>query len=92
MCSALLEDPIGSIRVAPPLEKRGELIMTWLGGVGTLIGPLIGGAVLMTMADFLSSLMKNWLIFFGVLYIIVVLWAPNGLWGIVTRVGRSQDK
>ena len=68
------------------------LIMTWLGGVGTLIGPLIGGAVLMTMADFLSSLMKNWLIFFGVLYIIVVLWAPNGLWGIVTRVGRSPDK
>lgn len=68
------------------------LIMTWLGGVGTLIGPLIGGAVLMTMADFLSSLMKNWLIFFGVLYIIVVLWAPNGLWGIVLRFGRGVQK
>jgi len=31
MSGTLLEDPIGSIRVAPPLEKRGELIMAWLG-------------------------------------------------------------
>ena len=46
----------------------------------------------MTMADFLSSLMKNWLIFFGVLYIIVVLWAPQGLWGIVSRLGRGVDR
>lgn len=62
------------------------LIMTWLGGVGTLIGPLIGGAVLTYFADFLSSIMKNWLIVFGVLYILVVLYAPEGLWGIVARL------
>jgi branched-chain amino acid transport system permease protein len=62
------------------------LIMTWLGGVGTLIGPLIGGAVLTYFADFLSSIMKNWLIIFGVLYILVVLYAPQGLWGIVIRL------
>jgi branched-chain amino acid transport system permease protein len=62
------------------------LIMTWLGGVGTLIGPLIGGAVLTYFADFLSSIMKNWLIVFGVLYILVVLYAPEGLWGIVIRL------
>ncbi len=64
------------------------LIMTWLGGVGTLIGPLIGGAALMALADFLSSLMENWLIIFGVLYVIVVLWAPKGLWGVVTTLAR----
>jgi len=59
------------------------IIMTWLGGVGTLVGPLIGGAVLMYFAEFLSSILKNWLIIFGLLYIFVVLYAPQGLWGIV---------
>jgi branched-chain amino acid transport system permease protein len=59
------------------------LIMTWLGGVGTLIGPLIGGAVLIYFAEFLSSVMKNWLIVFGLLYIFVVLYAPKGLLGFV---------
>ena len=58
--------------------------MTWLGGVGTLIGPLIGGALLISLADILSSYMRNWLVIFGVLYIVVVLWAPQGLWGLIT--------
>lgn len=60
------------------------IIMTWLGGVGTLIGPLIGGALLISLADILSSYMRNWLVIFGVLYIVVVLWAPQGLWGLIT--------
>lgn len=68
------------------------LIMTWLGGVGTLIGPLIGGAAIMALADFLSSVMENWLIVFGVLYVIVVLWAPKGLWGLLTRLARGKGK
>ena len=66
--------------------------MTWLGGVGTLVGPLVGGAVLMTLADFLSSLMRNWLIFFGILYIAVVMWAPQGLWGLVTWIARGRRR
>ncbi len=59
------------------------IIMTWLGGVGSLVGPLIGGSLIMSLADILSSFMKNWLVFFGVLYIAVVLWAPQGLWGLI---------
>jgi branched-chain amino acid transport system permease protein len=66
------------------------LIMTWLGGVGTLLGPLVGGAVLIYVADVLSSVMKNSLIVFGVLYILVVLYAPQGLWGLVTSAAAAR--
>jgi branched-chain amino acid transport system permease protein len=66
------------------------IIMTWLGGVGTLIGPIIGGALLMGLADILSSIMKNWLVFVGALYIAVVLWAPQGLWGIIVRLFQKK--
>lgn len=65
------------------------LIMTWLGGVGTLVGPLIGGAVIVYLGDLLSSLMKNWLVFLGALYVLVVLYAPQGFWGIATRLARG---
>jgi branched-chain amino acid transport system permease protein len=66
------------------------IIMTWLGGVGTLIGPLIGGALLLSLADILSSIMKNWLVLVGALYIAVVLWAPQGLWGILVRLFQKK--
>lgn len=66
------------------------IIMTWLGGVGTLIGPMIGGALLLSLADILSSIMKNWLVLVGALYIAVVLWAPQGLWGILVRLFQKR--
>jgi branched-chain amino acid transport system permease protein len=68
------------------------LIMTWLGGVGTLVGPLLGAAIITYFADFLSSIMKNWLIIFGVLYIVVVLYAPLGLWGLVLQFGSKNPR
>ncbi len=66
------------------------LIMTWLGGAGTLVGPLIGGAVLTLMADVLSSVMKNWLIIFGLLYILVVMFSPKGLWGLLLKLNNRR--
>ena len=56
----------------------------------SLIGPMIGGALLMGLADILSSIMKNWLVFVGALYIAVVLWAPKGLWGIMVRLFQKK--
>ncbi|MGZ9585364.1 branched-chain amino acid ABC transporter permease [Paenibacillus marinisediminis] len=63
------------------------LLMTIIGGVGTLFGAILGSAIIEWAHHFLTELAKfhpifeRWIIFFGLLYIVVVLVFPAGLVG-----------
>lgn len=62
----------------------GEVIVwTILGGQGTLLGPLFGGAVVFFIADTVSSIITWWLIPVGLLFILVVIFTPEGVAGLV---------
>ncbi|MFJ8516774.1 branched-chain amino acid ABC transporter permease [Lysinibacillus xylanilyticus] len=90
------------------------LLMTIIGGVGTLVGPLLGSAVIEYAQHALSGLARDypiferWIIFFGILYILAVIFFPKGIIGSLrlmfwkwrfkhkekdqTSVGPSQEK
>lgn len=74
------------------------LLMTIIGGIGTLYGSIIGAAVLLTAQVFLPGLRsfgasvfadstvmlrltERWLLYFGVLFILVVFFFPKGVIG-----------
>ena len=57
------------------------LLFTLLGGAGTLLGPLLGVAVMMTLIDQLSELTSAYLLVIGVVLIALVLWFPKGILG-----------
>jgi branched-chain amino acid transport system permease protein len=61
------------------------LIMVIVGGAGTLIGPIIGAAFFMLVSNLLSSWTDSWALFFGAIFIMFVLFAPEGIWGLATR-------
>jgi branched-chain amino acid transport system permease protein len=61
------------------------LIMVIVGGTGTLIGPIIGAAFFMLVSNLLSSWTDSWALFFGAIFILFVLFAPQGIWGLATR-------
>jgi branched-chain amino acid transport system permease protein len=61
------------------------LIMVIVGGAGTLIGPIIGAAFFMLVSNLLSSWTDSWALFFGLIFILFVLFAPQGIWGLATR-------
>lgn len=70
------------------------LFMTYIGGVGTFWGPVVG-AVLVTMMQWaLGTVTDAWQLYSGLLFVAMVLWAPGGLSGIVlahapiVRAGR----
>jgi branched-chain amino acid transport system permease protein len=66
------------------LDKAAEvLIMTFIGGRGTFFGPIIGACFLTYINDFLSSLTERWAMVQGAVFILLVLYAPRGLAGIV---------
>ncbi len=72
-------------------SKSGELmIMVVLGGMGTLIGPVFGAALLLLMEEVLSSYTEHWMIFLGPLLIAIVLFARGGVYGWL--VGKRQGE
>jgi branched-chain amino acid transport system permease protein len=62
------------------------LIMTMLGGAGSLIGPAIGTAVFLLMKNVVSSYSEHWLSIIGITFICCVMFFPGGLWGMLRRL------
>ena len=63
------------------------LIMELLGGMGTLIGPIIGSGFVIFLGDLLSSWMhESWLMVLGAIYVIFILFSSEGIVGLVKKV------
>ena len=61
------------------------VIMAVLGGMRSFWGPLIGAAIFVTLQDYLSSQTENWMSFVGLFFILVVLFFPRGILGVIGR-------
>lgn len=57
------------------------LLMVILGGAGTLAGPMIGAALLVFIENEVSSLTERWLLILGLIYVVVVMFIPAGVYG-----------
>jgi branched-chain amino acid transport system permease protein len=61
------------------------VIMAVMGGMRNFWGPLLGAIVFVVLQDFLSSITINWMSFIGILIVLVVLFFPRGLLGLLQR-------
>jgi branched-chain amino acid transport system permease protein len=61
------------------------VIMAVLGGMRSFWGPLVGAAVFVVLQDYLSSHTQNWMSFVGLFFMLVVLFFPRGVLGILRR-------
>ena len=57
------------------------LIMVMIGGLGTLVGPIIGGAFLIVLQEKVSSYVQWYNIVVGLVLVLIVLFVPRGLLG-----------
>jgi branched-chain amino acid transport system permease protein len=68
-------------------QRSGDLIfIIVLGGLGTLHGAIIGAAVFVLLAEFLSGFTEHWGMIFGPLLVLVVLFARGGISGLFGRM------
>jgi branched-chain amino acid transport system permease protein len=63
------------------------LMMVVMGGVGTLVGPIVGAMVFILIQEILSSYTEHWMIFTGAVFILMVIFLPGGLVGTLQRLG-----
>ncbi len=64
------------------------LLMVVLGGAGTLIGGVIGSAIVLLLREYLSTLVPWWQYVLGGVYVLTILYLPTGLMGIPKRIRR----
>ena len=57
------------------------VVMVILGGTGTLLGPLVGAAIVIGAEYWLSTYVERWATVLGVIFIVVVLFARRGIVG-----------
>jgi branched-chain amino acid transport system permease protein len=67
------------------------LIMVIVGGAGTLIGPILGAAFFLTVEHQLSNYTEAWALFFGLIFIGFVIFAPEGIWGLIRARFRGRS-
>jgi branched-chain amino acid transport system permease protein len=64
--------------------RSGEImVMVILGGMGTLVGPVLGAVVLLLLEDILAAWTVNWQAILGPVLVLIVLYARRGLWGLL---------
>lgn len=76
------------------VHKSGVVVIWALvGGMGTLIGPMLGAALVTYLTDLFSNWTENYLILVGLLFVAAVLFLPHGIIGLLRqRLGAAPPE
>jgi branched-chain amino acid transport system permease protein len=61
------------------------LMMVIMGGIGTLVGPVLGAMLFILIQEILSSYTEHWMIFTGAVFVVMVIFLPGGVVGTARR-------
>ncbi len=81
---AQFEDFIAT-SVIDGLMSTNVLFMAYIGGTGYFWGPLVGSGIFVYLSEYLSSYTARWEFVLGMIFVLVVLFAPQGILGIIRR-------
>jgi branched-chain amino acid transport system permease protein len=67
------------------VQSGTVLFATYIGGIGFFIGPIVGAIFVTVLSLGLSDLTPVWQLYFGLIFIAVVMFAPGGLTGLLMK-------
>jgi len=71
----------------------GELLaMVVIGGMRSFLGPALGALFFILFREYLSIVTENWLLYFGLLFVAFIMFSPEGLVGVATRLMKPFRK
>jgi branched-chain amino acid transport system permease protein len=76
------------------LQQSGFVVMMVLigGGLVSFWGPIVGATFFILARDLLGAYTETWLFWYGLLFMAVVLWKPEGLAGLLQDLGPRWRK
>lgn len=82
---------VNPVAASFPVSVEAAL-MAILGGTGTIAGPFIGSAIILGLRNWVSSFFEVYATVMGIVFIVTVLWAPEGLVGLAARLRRRAAR
>ena len=70
---------IVTAEVVGAARSGGYLLFTFLGGATFFFGPIIGAVLMVLATVLLSELTKAWLLYLGLIFLFMVMYAPGGV-------------
>lgn len=61
-------------------------------GLGTLVGPFIGAGFVYYLTDYLGEFTERYVLIIGLIFIVTILLAPNGIVGAVREAWRTTPE
>jgi branched-chain amino acid transport system permease protein len=59
------------------------IMMAFVGGIGAFFGPILGAALITVLQIVVAGATEAWPVYFGLIFLLVVLYAPGGIAGIL---------
>ena len=59
------------------------LFMAYIGGIGNFLGPILGAISLTYLDTMLSDITEAWVLYYGIIFVLVIAFAPQGISGII---------
>jgi branched-chain amino acid transport system permease protein len=66
-------------------QSANVLVTTYIGGIGFFWGPIVGAAIVTLLQFWLSDFTNAWMLYFGLLFILIVMFVPDGVAGWISR-------
>nr|WP_283254271.1 branched-chain amino acid ABC transporter permease [Ramlibacter paludis] len=94
---AALNFEIVTSEVVSGYRSGAYLLFTFLGGATFFFGPIIGGVLMVLAFVLLSEFTKAWLLYLGLVFLFMVMYAPGGIASLimmnlrVASFGRLKD-
>lgn len=87
---------VSFLRVATPssftlAESINAVLIVIVGGAGSLVGPALGALLFVGLPEYLRAAAEWRLVVFGVLLVLITLFAPNGIAGLLHRALRRRQ-
>lgn len=80
---------INPVAASFPISVEAAL-MAIVGGTGTIFGPFLGAGIVLALRNWVSSFVALHHAIMGIVFIVTILWAPNGIMGLAGRL-RSKS-
>ncbi|WP_157523012.1 branched-chain amino acid ABC transporter permease [Mitsuaria sp. 7] len=78
-----LNTEIVTAEVVGASRSGAYLLFTFIGGTGVFFGPILGGILMVLAFALLSEFTRAWLLYLGIAFVLMVMWAPGGLASLV---------